>query len=160
MGKQKEEIERLKKQEETLVFDTFTSDDAYRIGTMLIEKAQSTGVAYTIDITLNHRQLFHFSMEGTSPDNDQWIIRKRNAVYHFFKSSHRLALELEDTGETLFPRYGLRDEDYVAAGGCFPITLRGTGVVGTIAVSGLPSEQDHAYVTEVIRAYLTTADTK
>ena len=149
-----QQIEEIKTQEKELVFETFDSKDAYRIGTMLMEKAEKTGVAYGINITLNRKQLFHLSMEGATPDNDRWIARKENVVYHFFASSYRVRLELDVTGEPLFPRYGLRDEDYVLAGGSFPITIKGVGVVGTVTVSGLPEADDHAYVTSTIKEYL------
>lgn len=149
-----EKIEKIKEQERTLIFDSFTSRDAYRLGTLLIEKAETTGVAYGINITLNRRQLFHFSMEGATPDNDRWIARKENTVYHFFASSYRVRLELEKSEEALFPRFGLHDEEYVLAGGSFPIIIKGAGVVGTVTVSGLPEEDDHKYVTSAIKAYI------
>jgi uncharacterized protein (UPF0303 family) len=149
-----EEIARVKMQEAELIFDHFSGSDALRIGTMLIDKALANGVSYAVNISLNGRRLFHFSMDGATPDNDKWIERKENAVQHFMRSSYRLQLELEESGETLWPRYGLNDADYVAAGGSFPINVAGVGVVGAITVSGLPSEIDHAYVTDVIRNYL------
>ena len=154
MSSHQAEIEKIKEQERTLVFDHFSSEDALQIGQILIEKAKQTGVSYVINISLNRRQLFHFSPEGVSPDNDNWARRKENCVYHFFRSSYRLTLELEDSEELLFPRYGLNDSDFVTAGGSFPITVRGVGVVGAITISGLPQEDDHAYVTGAIAQYL------
>lgn len=156
MGSHREEINAIIKQEETLIFDRFGSDDAFQVGKILIDMAKQTNVSYVINISLNHRQLFHFSPEGVSPDNDNWARRKENVVYHFFRSSYRVTLELEDSGELLFPRYGLNDMDYVTAGGSFPINVRGVGVVGAVTISGLPQEDDHAYVTKAIAQYLQT----
>ena len=143
MSEVSRQIEEIKKQEKDLVFDRFNTEDAYAIGTMLWEKAKKHGVSYGINITLNRKQLFHLSMEGATPDNDRWIARKENVVYHFFASSYRVKLELDLSGEPLFPRYGLRNEDYVLAGGSFPIIIKGVGVVGTVTVSGLPEKDDH-----------------
>ncbi len=156
MGKNLEKIELIRNQERELVFDDFNSGDAFNIGKRLIDKAIETGVAYAINITLNRRQLFHFSMDGVTPDNDRWIARKENIVYNFFASSYRITLEFEDDGNSLNPRFGISDESSVLAGGSFPLTIRGVGVVGTITVSGLPQEDDHDYVVSVITEYLKT----
>ncbi len=149
-----QEIAEICKQEETLVFDHFGGADALAIGQILIDMAQKANESYVINISLNRRQLFHYSPEGVSPDNDNWARRKENVVYHFFRSSYRVTLELEDTNELLYPRYGLPADDYVTAGGSFPIIIRGVGVVGAITISGLAQEDDHAHVTAAIAQYL------
>lgn len=154
MSKNSAIIQKVCKQEEELIFDSFNSSDAFKIGEMLIEKANTNKVAYAINITLNRRQLFHFSMEGVTPDNDRWVARKENTVYNFFKSSYRVTLELEDNSQLLYPIFGLSEENYATSGGSFPLTIKGVGVVGTITVSGLPHEVDHRYVVEVISEYL------
>jgi uncharacterized protein (UPF0303 family) len=43
---------------------------------------------------------------------------------------------------------------FAAHGGAFPILVRGTGCVGTVAVSGLPQRDDHRLVVDVLDAYL------
>jgi uncharacterized protein (UPF0303 family) len=43
---------------------------------------------------------------------------------------------------------------YAAHGGAFPVNVRGVGVVGTVAVSGLPQLEDHALVVEVLAEFL------
>jgi tRNA (guanine-N1)-methyltransferase len=54
---------------------------------------------------------------------------------------------------------GLRVEeisigDYVLAGGGFPIAVKGAGVIGVIAVSGLPERQDHGVVVDALCDHL------
>jgi uncharacterized protein (UPF0303 family) len=39
-------------------------------------------------------------------------------------------------------------------GGGFPLAIRGVGVVGTISVSGLPHEIDHALIVEALSEHL------
>jgi uncharacterized protein (UPF0303 family) len=43
---------------------------------------------------------------------------------------------------------------FAAHGGAFPIRIREVGVVGCVAVSGLPQADDHAFVVEMIEAFL------
>jgi uncharacterized protein (UPF0303 family) len=45
---------------------------------------------------------------------------------------------------------------FAAHGGAFPIRVRDVGVIGTVTVSGPPQADDHAFVTEMIGAFLRT----
>ena len=45
---------------------------------------------------------------------------------------------------------GLPLRRYGFAGGGFPIAIAGVGVVGAVAVSGLPQRDDHAMVVEAL----------
>ena len=93
-------------------------------------------------------------MPGTTPNNVDWIRRKRNVVQRFHRSSYAVGLELQQGQKTLADTIGVEARDYATHGGCFPINLRGTGCVGTITVSGLPQRDDHALVVEVLAEFL------
>ncbi|MEH7223646.1 heme-degrading domain-containing protein [Bacillus sp. JJ1566] len=147
-------ISEVQQQEAELLFNSFTSDDAMEIGTRLYQKAKLDNLKIAISISVNRRQLFHCSLAGATPDNDNWLRKKENVVYHFFKSSYQMALLMEVREQDLCQRFGLSSHDYVASGGSFPITLKSTGVIGAISVSGLPHEEDHAMVVNVIQEYL------
>ncbi len=108
------------------------------------------GAAVTIDIWLGAQQLFLNAMPGTSPDNADWARRKRNVVLRFQRSSYAVGLDLARRQTSLRERYGLPEHDYAAHGGCFPLLLRGTGCVGSIAVSGLPQREDHELIVAVV----------
>jgi len=41
-----------------------------------------------------------------------------------------------------------------AHGGAFPVIVRDVGVVGAVTVSGLPQEEDHRLVVQVLRKFL------
>ena len=43
---------------------------------------------------------------------------------------------------------------FAAHGGAFPILVRGTGCVGTVAVSGLPQLEDHQLVVDTLHSLL------
>ena len=147
-------IPELKQQEELLQFSSFSNADAIAIGLDLYETAKAQNLPITIDIMRNGQQLFHLSMPGTSADNDQWVIRKCRLVNRFQASSFRIGTELRAEGLTLEERYELSHYEYAAHGGCFPVIIKDTGMVGTITVSGLAQEDDHALVVEAIRKFL------
>lgn len=142
------------KQETTLQFNHFTNDDAWVLGNQLVARAQAKRAAVTIDITRCHQQLFHAALPGTAIDNDQWLQRKINTVYHFGQSSLALQLKCEQEHRSLEEASLLPAKDYAAAGGAFPINIIGTGLVGTIAVSGMLSEEDHQLIVDCLSDFL------
>ncbi|MBB6481498.1 heme-degrading domain-containing protein [Spirochaeta isovalerica] len=143
-------------QENTLQFESFSSETAWELGTMLVEKGRKDNLAITIDITRNGHQLFHYSFEGTSADNDNWVRRKTNLVNRFGHSSLYIGTQLKERGQTIEETYMIPEAQFAPHGGCFPIFLKGTGSVGTITVSGLAQEEDHRVVVETIASYLKT----
>ncbi len=146
-------IKELYEQEQDLQFDSFSADDAWNIGTML-KKRGSDYNNITIDITRNRQQLFHYSFDGASVDNDEWVKRKINLVYRFAHSSYLIGQELKLADKTIDEVYLISESDYAPHGGCFPIIIKNTGVVGTITVSGLKQSEDHRLVVETIKEYL------
>mgnify|MGYP001025460549 CR=1 FL=1 len=48
----------------------------------------------------------------------------------------------------------LSESEYAPHGGCFPLIVKNTGIVGTLTVSGLPQEEDHKVAVHAIRTYL------
>ena len=147
-------LRQLLKQEQELQFTNFNETTAWQIGCYLVEKAQKEGLAITIDITRGTHQLFHASLSGTSPDNDEWIKRKVRLVYRFGHSSFYVGELLKSKGKRLEEAYLISEGDYAPHGGCFPVIVRDTGVIGTITVSGLAQEEDHKLVVQAIRDYL------
>ena len=119
-----------------------------------MERAQKEKLSITIDITRGTHQLFHASLPGTSADNDEWIKRKVRLVYRFGHSSFYLGQRLKSKGKRIEEAYLIPESEYAPHGGCFPIIVKNTGMVGTITVSGLPQEEDHRLVVQGIRDYL------
>ena len=148
------DLARLAHQEEQLQFDAFTHDTAWQLGTLLKEAVEARGKAVAIDIQFTGQPLFFLAMPGTTPDNVDWIRRKRNVVQHYHRSSYAVGLELVKKQTTLLDRAGLAVRDYAAHGGCFPIRIKGTGFVGTITISGLPQREDHNVIVEVLATWL------
>jgi uncharacterized protein (UPF0303 family) len=141
-------------QEESLVFAGFTHDDAWRLGSLLVELARERDLPVAIDIRRGDQQLFHHARPGTSPDNDSWIERKSNVVRRFGHSSLLIGQRHRDRGTTFEEATGLPRATYAAHGGAFPITVAGAGVIGVVTVSGLPQIDDHSLVVEALQRFL------
>jgi uncharacterized protein (UPF0303 family) len=139
-------------QEEELQFSTFTNDDAWALGSALVEAARGLPVA--IDIRRGDQQLFHAALAGSAADNDAWIERKNRVVRRFGHSSFYMGTTYRLDGTSIGERHLLDEAEYAAHGGAFPLIVRDVGVVGTITVSGLPQEEDHRLVVETLRAFL------
>jgi uncharacterized protein (UPF0303 family) len=145
-----EDLARLALQEERLRFPAFDANTAWTLGTLLRAAAEKRSAAVAIEIQVNGHQLFFTAMPGTTPDNIDWIRRKRNVVQRFHRSSYAVGLQLQKQQTTLAERTGAPLQDYAPHGGCFPIKLLGTGCIGTLAVSGLPQRSDHGLIVEVL----------
>lgn len=151
---QEKVLEELLAEQEALQFARFGFDEAYAIGQDLVEHARRERLAVTIDVAVGGQQLFHAALPGTAPDNDQWVIRKNRVVGRFFRSSYYIARLLEAKGQTIEAAFGVPSADFAPFGGAVPITVRGTGVVGAVTVSGLPHQDDHRMVVEAMRRFL------
>jgi len=148
-------LNRLLDEERELQFEKFNEDTAWLIGSRMAEQGAKARLPVTIDITQGARQLFHASLKGASADNDEWVKRKVRLVYRFGHSSFYMGQLLKSKGKRIEEAYLISESKYAPHGGCFPVLIKGTGMVGTITVSGLPQEEDHKLVVQAIRDYLT-----
>jgi uncharacterized protein (UPF0303 family) len=147
-------LTQLLQEEQELQFEKFNEATAWKIGSRLVERATNAGLSVTIDITRGNHQLFHASLPGTSADNDEWVKRKVRLVYRFGHSSFYMGQLLKSKGKRIEEAYLVSESEYAAHGGCFPVIVKGTGIIGTITVSGLPQEEDHKLVVQTIRDFL------
>jgi uncharacterized protein (UPF0303 family) len=142
-------------QEEELLFEAFCNEDALQLGLIIINIAKEEikkGVA--VHIESDEQPLFTHFMEGTSAHNLYWVNAKKNVVKKFGNSSLYIGEMYKSQGTTFHVATELASEEYQAEGGSFPLKIKGQGRIGTITVSGLTGEEDHALVVEGIRRYL------
>ncbi len=154
LGRLIEQIEQIEHQEATLVFHRFGNADAWRLGCALVARAEGERAPVAIDIRRGEQQLFHAALAGSTADNDAWIERKCATVRRFGVSSFLFGRRLAAAGKTFEQATLLDPALYAAHGGAFPITVEGVGIVGTVAVSGLPQAEDHRLVVEVLTEFL------
>ena len=149
-----EEIKIREKEEALLQFTSFSYDDALALGLKIKELAEEKYAPVAIEIEINGMVIFHFSMTGSNGRNNMWVKRKANTVRAAQVSSLHGMQQRERDGKDIVKDWGLDPMEYAAIGGGFPIRLKGTGIIGSVAVSGLPHWEDHALVVEAIASYL------
>ena len=145
-----EDLEQIAKQERELVLPRLDERTAWELGLILRTLAWERKLAVVIDIRRFGHLLFYAAMEGTTPDNPEWVRRKSNVVARFLRSSYAVGIREKMKGQTLAETQGLPLADYATHGGSFPLAVAGAGVVGSVTVSGLPMRQDHELVVEAL----------
>jgi uncharacterized protein (UPF0303 family) len=148
-----EDMERVLLQERELHLPRLDARWAWELGTRLKSMAEERGLGLVIDVRRFGQPLFYAALEGTTPDNPEWVRRKSNVVARYHRSSYGMGLNLKMKGETLEER-GHSIAEFAAHGGSFPLHVEGAGVVGSVTVSGLPQRADHELVVEALCAML------
>jgi uncharacterized protein (UPF0303 family) len=144
-----EDLEQVAVQERELRLPRFDMQVAWELGTRLRTMAVERGLGVVIDVRRFGQQLFYTALEGSTPDNPDWVRRKGNVVSRFHHSSYGMGLSLKAKNDSLAAR-GLPVSDYAEHGGSFPLTVEGAGIVGSVTVSGLPQRADHELVVEAL----------
>jgi uncharacterized protein (UPF0303 family) len=149
-----QDLEMIAKQERELVFPEFDEEIAWKLGSRLRELAVARRLPVAIEIKRFGQPLFYSALDGSTPDNAEWVRRKGNIVTRFHRSSYAIGLELKRSNSTLAERHELPSADYASHGGSFPLKVAGAGVIGSVTVSGLPQRADHELVVEALCGYL------
>jgi uncharacterized protein (UPF0303 family) len=151
-----DQLTELALQEERLVFSRFDNDDAWRLGARLVEAARAANLPVAISIRRNGQRLFHAGLPGSTPDNDAWLDRKSAVAARYCHSSYYVGTSFRARGRTFEEDSRLDPNLFAAHGGAFPINVRDVGCVATVAVSGLPQAEDHAFLVTHLESFLQT----
>ncbi len=149
-----EDLKQIEVQERELVLPRLEAQIAWELGSRLQAMAAERKLAVVIDVRRFGQPLFYAAMNGTTPDNVEWVRRKNNVVARFHSSSYAIGLREKIKNQTLLESQGLPVADYATHGGAFPLAVEGAGVVGSATVSGLPQRSDHELVVEALCALL------
>ena len=145
-----EDLDRIAQQERELQLPRLDTRLAWDLGTRLRDLAEARNLAVVIDVRRFGQPLFYAALEGTTPNNAEWVRRKSNVVARFHRSSYAIGLNLKSKNETLADQQGLSLADYATHGGSFPLAVINAGVVGSVTVSGLPQRADHELAVEAL----------
>lgn len=151
-----QKIEALQSEEEELQFPYFDAGIAWQVGVLLRERAAAENLPIAIEVSTFGQQLFFAALPGATPDNADWVRRKRAVVERFRCSSLLVTLRGEEAGRTLIAKSALCERDFANSGGAFPVILEKSGVVGAVTVSGLTQFDDHALAVWAIRQVIAT----
>jgi uncharacterized protein (UPF0303 family) len=148
-----EDLEKIAVQERELRLPRLDAQIAWELGSRIRAMAVERKLTLVVDVRRFGQPLFYAALDGTTPDNPEWVRRKNNVVARFHRSSYAVGLSLQKQNTNLHERYGLPTADY-AAGGGFPLYVENAGVVGSMTVSGLPQRDDHNLIVEALCAHL------
>lgn len=147
----------LLEEEERLVFSSFDYETAWQLGSAMRSAALVAQLPLAILIRRGAQRLFYAALPGSSGNNDAWLERKCAVVDLFGHSSYYVGCQSRAEGHEDFNgAQHLDPTRFAAHGGAFPLVIRGSGCVGTVAVSGLPQVDDHRFVVRQLESFLRT----
>lgn len=144
-------LARLRAQNDTIGFSSFTHDDAYALGRDIVDRAIDGDLGITATILFGTQCVFHAARPGTSADNDDWLARKARVVARFNAPSLLVGARLRAAGRDFYELFGVERALYAPAGGGFPLRVNGS-LIGFVGVSGLDQHDDHDLVVAALEA--------
>jgi len=147
-------LKSLLAEEDRLVFAHFDHQTAWDLGSAMRAHALAAELPVAISIRRNGQRLFHSALPGSATDNDAWLDRKSAVVDRYGHSSYFIGCQFRARGGSFDTDARLDVNQFAAHGGAFPMLIRSTGCVGTIAVSGLPQIEDHRFVVTELERFL------
>ena len=157
----RELLELLERQEDLLRFDSFTDEDARRLGNILADIAAENPAPTTVRVTIGDTVVFQYT---DSPEADVrlgWVTRKYNLIRKTGHSSMHACVRNRKLGE--LADKAAQEDVYGFGCGGFPIRLKDepiteenkiSSIIGCAALSGLPDPQDHDLVVRALEQYL------
>jgi uncharacterized protein (UPF0303 family) len=149
-------LELLAEEQQALLLDRFDYDFAWRLGSLMRERAAGAGAPVAMTVAHGSDLVFSVLMPGATPDNLDWAARKRAVAVRFHRSSLAMRLEAEQRQIDFNRRYRLPEADFAASGGGVPLMLRNGTLIGAAGVSGLPDVEDHRLIVEALRSLAKT----
>src|SRR6185437_9499464 len=102
-----DDLERIALQEKELTLPRLDAEIAWTLGSKLRTMAAERKLAVVIDIRRFGQPLFYAAMDGTTPDNVEWVRRKSNVVARFHRSSYAVGLHEKHKGQSIYESQGL-----------------------------------------------------
>jgi len=144
-------MDELLAEESRIVLKRFDYALAWEIGASIQAMAAERNLPVGIEVAHGSAPVFLCLMPGATPDNVDWVRRKRSVALRFHHSSLYMRLLCESKEVNFHARYRLPEADYAASGGGVPVFVEGVGVAGAVAVSGLPDVEDHRLVVSTLQ---------
>ena len=137
-----------------LALPSFELANAIEIGEIATRIGRDRKLPIAIEIRIGDWIVYHVSLPGSQPENDNWIKRKAAVVKKTGFSSMHERVKSEEAGVDWYKENHVSENDYAIHGGGLPITTKGGIVAGILLISGLPQVEDHLLGVEVLTEYL------
>lgn len=138
----------------TLALPSFELADAMELGDIAKRIGLDRKYPIAIEIRIGEWIVYHVSLPGAQPINDNWIARKARVVTLTGKSTMYERVRCEEAEIDWYREQGVLENDYAIHGGGLPITTKGGIVAGILLISGLPQVEDHLLGIEVLTEFL------
>lgn len=145
-------LEQCIAEEQKYQFEHFSHADAKVLGDMLFENSKACERTVGVEIRINGDVIYRYLPDSCNHENGKWLQAKGNTVKMMNMSSLCVAAQLSLDGETLENKK-MNQVEYGTLGGGFPLILKGTGMIGTICVSGLWHFDDHKLLIRTLEEY-------
>jgi len=155
--------EGLLREEQLLVLNSCTHDDALVIGDIAVALAQAQSLPISLEVRIIDETLaegwtvFHRALPGAKPDQPSWIARKSRVVIATGHSTMYERVRAEELGIDWYAEHNLPEETHAIHGGGIPLHIMSAGssiLAGILIVSVLPQVEDHLFGIQVITQFL------
>ena len=147
------DLEQLRAEERVPLKEPVTLALARAIGARTQHLGEERGLPIAITVRLTGRTVFRVALDGSTPLNDAWMMKKIRVAEMFHQSTLLVQAEHKAKGEDFHARHGGTVDHWFPAGGA--VCLRDSTLTfrGVLVVSGLPQVEDHALCREVLAHY-------
>jgi len=140
-------------EEEILKLPSLTNYDAIEIGRIAVTLGKQRKFPIAIEVRIGDWIVFHASLEGSKPENDNWINRKVAVVVLNQHSTMFERVSAEERGVDWYKENGVTDETHAIHGGAIPLITE-EGFRGILIISGPPQIEDHLLAVEILAEFL------
>lgn len=146
-----DDLKILEQQERDLSYESFSNEDALKLGLAILDAQKNFDRNIVIRITREEDNLvlFQYVMKGKSERNFMFAEGKHKAVLHSHHSSAWAYVACQLKEETHY----VPEEGEIPAGGAFPILVNGKHVA-TVMTSGLHDGKDHDVILQGLQIAL------
>jgi uncharacterized protein (UPF0303 family) len=138
----------------TLTLASLTQAQALEIGGIAQELGLDRKLPIATEVRMKDWVVFHASLPGSSPQNDDWMRRKANVANATGHSSMYEKVLVEEQGVDWHQSTGLLEADHAVYGGGLALNVVGLGLTGVLLISGLTEVEDHLLGVEILTEYL------
>lgn len=147
-------LETLKAQEALLRLESLNSDEAMRLGTIMVRLAKEKYKRpVSVRIITSGQVTFSFLMDGTDLNNEWWMDKKLNTCRLTGVSSIRSLVEVAQGLRPMEPEFE-KENNFALCGGCFPLKNAAGKGIGYALCSGMPHECDHQLIADALSELL------